>query len=66
MYNHVISRKPVDWRRHLVLVTRLQRVDYAQHFCGVATSGGRVGKDGPNRLLGVDDEDATNGKGNAL
>lgn len=57
---------PVDWRRDLVLVPRLQRVDDAQHFRGIAARRGRVGEDGPDGLLRVDDEDAADGEGNTL
>jgi hypothetical protein len=49
-----------------VLVAGLEGVDDAQDFGGVAASGGRVGEDGADGLLGVDDEDGADGEGNAL
>lgn len=49
-----------------MLVASLQRVDDAQHFGGVAASGGRVREDGTDLLVRVDDEDGTNCEGDAL
>ncbi len=49
-----------------MLVAGLQGVDDAEHLGRVAAGGGRVGEDGADLLVGVDDEDAADGKGNAL
>jgi hypothetical protein len=49
-----------------VLVAGLQAVDDAQDFGGVAAGGGRVGEDGTDGLLGVDDEDGADGEGDAF
>jgi hypothetical protein len=49
-----------------VLVAGLQAVDDAQDLGGVAAGRGRVGEDGADGLLGVDDEDAADGEGDAL
>lgn len=66
MHNHIITGNPVDGRRDLVLVTRLQRVDDAQDFGGVAPRRGRVRQDGADRLLWVDDEDGADRESDAL
>jgi hypothetical protein len=49
-----------------VLVTSLERVDNAKNLSGVATGAGRVGEDGTDGLLGVNDEDGADGESNAL
>jgi len=49
-----------------VLVARLQGVDDAEDFGGVAAGAGGVGEDGADSLLGVDDEDGSDGEGNTL
>jgi hypothetical protein len=64
--NDVVARNPVDGRGDAVLVASLERVDDAEHLGGVAASGGRVGEDGADLLVGVDDEDAADGEGDAL
>ena len=66
MDDHVITGDPVDWRGDLVLVAGLQRVDNAEDLGGVAAGGGRVGEDGADGLLGVDDEDGADSEGDAL
>lgn len=66
MDNHIVTRHPVDGGGNLVLVARLQRVDDAQDLGRVATGGSRVGQDGADGLLGVDDEDGADGEGDAL
>lgn len=62
----IVTGNPVDGGGDLVLVTSLERVDDAEDLGGVATSGGRVGEDGADGLLGVNDEDGADGEGNAL
>jgi len=62
----IIAGNPVDGGGDLVLVTGLERVDDAENLSGVAASGGGVGEDGADGLLGVDDEDGSDGEGNAL
>jgi len=56
----------VNRRGDLVLVRRLERVDDTEDFCGVAAGRGRVGEDGADLLVGVDDEDGADGEGDAL
>ncbi|KAI6755403.1 hypothetical protein HG531_004509 [Fusarium graminearum] len=64
--NDVLTRDPVDRGGDAVLVTGLEGVDDAEDLGGVAAGGGRVGEDGADGLLGVDDEDGSDGEGNAL
>jgi hypothetical protein len=64
--DHIISGNPVDGGGDAVLVTGLQGVDHAEHLSGVAASGGGVGEDETDGLLGVNDEDGADGKRNAL
>lgn len=66
MDDDVVAGHPVDGRRDLVLVARLQRVDDAQHLGRVAARRRRVRQDEPDRLLGVDDEHRADGEGDAL
>lgn len=66
MDNDVVTRDPVDWGGDLVLVAGLQRVDDAQDLGTVTARGGRVGEDGADGLLGVDEENGADGEGNAL
>lgn len=54
--NDVIARHPVNGGGHTVLVTGLERVNNTQNLSSVAASGGRVGQDQTNGLLGVNDE----------
>ena len=49
-----------------MIVTSLERVDNAQNLGGVTASAGRIGEDGADGLLGVDDEDGADGESNAL
>jgi len=56
----------VDRCSDLVLVRRLQGVDDAEDFCGVAAGRGRVGEDGADLLVGIDNEDGADGEGDAL
>lgn len=49
-----------------VLVTGLQRVENPQDLVGIAASRRGVGQDETNGLLGVNDEDGTDGERNAL
>lgn len=64
--NDIVSGHPVDGGGDAVLVTSLERVDDAENLGGVAAGRGRVGEDGADLLLGVDEEDAADGEGNAL
>jgi len=64
--DNVVARNPVDRCCDPVLISRLQRVEHAQHLRRVAPRGRGVGEYEANRLLGVDDEDAADGEGNAL
>lgn len=66
MHNHIVTRDPVNGSCNLVLVAGLERVDDAQNLGRVAAGGGWVGEDGANGLLGIDDENGANGKGDAL
>lgn len=64
--NDIVTGDPVDGGGDLVLVTGLERVDDAEDLSGVAAGGGGVGEDGSDGLLGVDEEDGSDGEGNAL
>lgn len=64
--NHVVAGDPVDGGGDLVLVARLQRVNDTQDLGRVAARRGRVGQDGADGLLGVDDEDGADREGDAL
>jgi hypothetical protein len=55
--NNIVARNPVDRGGDLVLVAGLERVDNSQNLSGITAGGGRVGENGSNGLLGVDDED---------
>ena len=66
MDDDVVTGDPVDGGGDLVLVAGLQRVDDTEDLGGVAAGGGRVGEDGADGLLGVDDEDGADGEGDAL
>lgn len=62
----VLTRDPVDRGGDAVLVASLERVDNAEDLSGVAASAGGVREDGADGLLGVDDEDGTDGESDAL
>jgi len=62
----VVTGHPVDGGGDLVLVASLEGVDDAENLDAVAASGSRVGEDGSDNLLGVNDEDRADGKGDAL
>jgi hypothetical protein len=64
--NHIITGDPVDRGGDLVLITSLEGVDDTENLGSVATSGGGVGQDQTDGLLGVNDEDGADGKGDAL
>lgn len=49
-----------------MLIPRLQAVHYPQHLRRVPSGARRIAHDQPNRVLRVDDEDAADGKGDAL
>lgn len=54
VYNNVVTWDPVDRCSDPVLVAGLQGVEDTQDFSRVAASGGWVGEDEADRLLGVD------------
>jgi len=66
VHNNVIAWDPVDRRGHLVLVTSLERVDNSQYLGGVTPGRGRVGENGADGLLGVNDEDGANCESDTL
>lgn len=66
VHNHIVTGDPVDGSGNLVLVAGLEGVDDAQDLGRVTASGGWVGQDGADSLLGVDDEDGANGESNAF
>jgi hypothetical protein len=49
-----------------VLVTSLERVNNSQDLSGVTAGRCRVGENGTDSLLGVNNEDRADGEGNAL
>lgn len=62
----LVTLLPVDRGGDPVLVTSLKRVDDTEDLVKVATGGGGVGDLEADDLLGVDDEDVTDGEGHAL
>jgi hypothetical protein len=64
--NDIVTGDPVDGGGDAVLVAGLEGVDDAEDLGGVAAGGGRVGEDGADLLVGVDEEDGADGEGNAL
>ena len=66
MDNDILTRDPVDRSGDAVLVSGLEGGDDAKDLGGVTAGGGRVGEDGADGLLGVDDEDGSDGEGDAL
>lgn len=62
----VLTGLPVNGGGDAVLVAGLEGLDDAEDLGGVAAGGGRVGEDGADLLLGVDEEDGADGEGNAL
>jgi hypothetical protein len=61
--NDIVTWSPVDRSGNLILITRLQRVDNAQHLGRVATSRSRVRQNGADGLLWVDDVNGSDGEG---
>lgn len=57
---------PVDGSGNLVLVSSLERINDSQNLSGVAPGRCGIGQNETDSLLGVDDEDASNGEGDAL
>lgn len=49
-----------------MLVTSLERVDDTEDLSSIASSGGRVGQDSADSLLGVDDKDGADSESNTL
>ena len=64
--NDVLAGGPVDGGGDSVLVTSLERVDDSQDLSGVSAGGGGVLQNQTDGLLGVDDEDGSDGEGNSL
>lgn len=64
--NDIVAGDPVDGGGDAVLVAGLEGVDDAEDLGGVAAGGGRVGEDGADLLVGVNEEDGADGEGNAL
>jgi hypothetical protein len=64
--NHIITRDPVDWGGDAVLVTGLKGVDDTENLGGVTASGSRVREDEADGLLGVDNEDRSDGESDTL
>jgi hypothetical protein len=62
----VVTRKPVNGGGDSVLVTGLKRVDDSENLGRVSAGGGRVGEDGSDDLLRINDEDGSDGEGNTL
>ena len=62
--NDIVTRRPIDRCGDTMLVRGLVRVNYSEKFRRVTTSGGRVGEDEANDLLGINDENRANGEGN--
>jgi len=54
------------WFNIPILVTSLERVDNPQDLSSVPSSGGRVGENEADGLLGVNDEDGSDGESNSL
>lgn len=65
-HNHVLSDRPVDGSRNTLLIRGLQSVNDTQHLGGVSASRGRVEHGQTDLLGGVDNENGTDGEGNAL
>ena len=61
-----LTRYPVDRGGDSMLVTSLEGVYDTEDLSGVTASGRRVGEDGANGLLWVDDENGSDGECNAL
>jgi hypothetical protein len=64
--NDIIARDPVDGSGDTVLITCLEGVDNAEDLSGVAAGGSRIGEDGSDGLLGVDNKDGADGERNPL
>ena len=64
--DNIITLLPVTGSGDAVLVTELERVNNAKDFVKVAASGGRVGQNETDALLGVNDEDRADSEGNTL
>jgi len=66
VYNDIVAGDPVDRGGNTVLVASLERVDDSEDLGGVTAGRGWVGEDETDGLLGVNDEDGTDGERNAL
>lgn len=63
--DNIVTRKPVDGGGDALLVGGLESLDDTENFGGVTASGGRVCKSETDLLGRVNDEDGTDGKGEA-
>ena len=57
---------PVYRRGNSVLISCLERVYHTEDFGRIASGRGRIRHDETNGLLGINDEDASDGEGNAF
>jgi hypothetical protein len=64
--DNIITLLPVTGSGDAVLVTELERVNNAKDLIKVTASGGRVGQNETDALLGVNDEDRADSEGNTL
>jgi hypothetical protein len=63
--NNIVTREPVDRGGDTLLVGGLESLDNTENLGGVTAGGGRVGQGETDLLAGVDDEDGTDGEGEA-
>lgn len=63
--DNIVTRKPVDRSGDTLLVSGLESLDDTENLGGVTTSGGGVCKSETDLLVRVDDEDGTDGEGEA-
>lgn len=66
MDNNIISLLPVTGSGDAVLVTELKRVNDTEDLIKVTASGSGVGQNKTDGLLGINDEDGTDGERNTL
>lgn len=63
--DNIVTREPVDRGGDALLVGGLESLDNTENLGGVTAGGGRVGQGETDLLAGVDDEDGTDGEGEA-
>jgi hypothetical protein len=63
--DNIVTREPVDGGGDTLLVGGLESLNNTENLGGVAAGGGGVGKSKTDLLAGVDDEDGTDGEGEA-